>query len=690
MKKFLILITIISVTITLSAQKRSFELDDIYRVKNVSAPVLSHDGTKIAFTVSSYDLKASTSITSIYTCNVDGSGMKRFTDDSLSYSDPMWCPKDMGLYYVSGNDESSKILFKTLNGDEITTIAESYFSIDSPKLSPDGKHFLFNTKVFPECGIDTECNKSISEAMDNGPIQAHLADSLLLRHWTQYEDGQVTHIVLFNIEDKTYTDLTPGVFNSPTYSEAGNDDYEFSPDGKVITFSSIRVNNPEITTNSDVWSVSANGEDLKNFTSSNEAYDGHGKYSPDGKFLAYTRQYTPTNEADIWDLVIVDLKTGKEKNLTAGMDTWINNFQWTGDSQSIYFDIDEKGYNPILKVDIKTSKVERILENFSLRGWTLSEDEGYIYFNYSFVNKPTDIARYEIENGNLEEVTSFNKKLTDEVEFSSVEDQWIKGADGVLIHVWLVKPYDFDPNNKYPLIINVHGGPQMQWTNSYRANWQMFPSYGYVIAFPNAHGSTGYGKEFCLDISQGGWAGNVFTDIQMITDSLENLPYVDKERIGAMGWSYGGYHMNMIQAKTKRYKALVSMMGIYDAADFYYSTEEQWFADFDLGGKPWENKERFRELSPSNYVENFNTPTLIITGERDYRVSYMQSVRYFTALQMKGIDSRIIVFDNDGHWPSHLKSMPLYYNSHLEWFNKYLGGKAAPYDSKKLVRNLAY
>ena len=661
-------------------------------LKNVASPVLSNDGTMIAFTVSTYNLKEASSLTSIYVSDTDGSNMKRFTDDSLSYYNPIWCPKDKGLYFLSYNDENSKILFKALDDDEVVTIAESYFSINSPKLSPDGKYFLFNTKVFPEIGLDKEVTKETLDAMNDGPVQAHLADSLFIRHWTEYEDGQYSHIILYDTEKDKYTDLTPGYWNSPSYSEGGNDDYEFCPFGKAITFSSKRVADPEISTNSDLWTVSIDGTNLINHTKANQAYDAHGQFSPDGKYLAYTRQDTPVSEADTYDLIIIDIETGNKINLTEGIDTWINNFQWSSNSESIYFDIDEKGYNPILKVDIKTKEIERVMEKTSLRGWTVSSDEEYIYYSYSFVDKPVEIARYNIEDKESTDLTSFNKELTDEVDFRPVEAQWIEGADDKMIHVWLVKPHDFDPAKKYPLVVNVHGGPQMQWTNSYRSNWQLFPGYGYVIAFPNAHGSTGYRKEFCEDISNGGWNGKVYDDIQMVTDSLENLSYIDKDRMGAMGWSYGGYHMNLIQARTNRYKALVSMMGIYDAQDFYYDTEEQWFADYDLGtnGKPWEHKEKLRELSPSNFVENFSTPTLIITGERDYRVSYMHSVRYFTALQMRGIDSRLIIFNNDGHWPSHTKSMPLYYNSHLEWFHKYLGGKEAPYDSKKMVRNQAY
>ena len=206
------------------------------------------------------------------------------------------------------------------------------------------------------------------------------------------------------------------------------------------------------------------------------------------------------------------------------------------------------------------------------------------------------------------------------------------------------------------------------------------------MAFPNPHGSTGFGKDFTKDISKN-WDGNVYKDVMAVMDSLQNLPYVDRDKMGAMGWSYGGYFMNLLQARGNRFKCLASMMGIYDLEQFYLETEELWFPNFDLNGDPWKNKELYNRQSPSKFVTNFKTPTLIITGEKDYRIPYTQSLSYFTALQLKGIDSRLIIFKNDGHWPSYFHSMPLYYNAHLEWFHKYLGGKKAPWDSKKMVRN---
>jgi dipeptidyl aminopeptidase/acylaminoacyl peptidase len=236
--------------------------------------------------------------------------------------------------------------------------------------------------------------------------------------------------------------------------------------------------------------------------------------------------------------------------------------------------------------------------------------------------------------------------------------------------------------------MNVHGGPQSQWMNSFRGDWQVYPGAGYVLAFPNPHGSTGYGQEYTREIS-GDWGGKPFEDLMKVTDALANLPYVDSTRMGAMGWSYGGYMMNWFQARTKRFKCLASMMGLYDLRSEWGSTEELWFPNFDLKGQPW-NSDLYKEFSPSEYVRNFATPTLIITGQLDFRIPYTQGIQYFTTLQTLGIPSRLIILKNDGHWPNVVKSMPLYYDAHLDWFHKYLGGAPAPYDVEKMVKNRTF
>lgn len=686
---FLKLLLFFFVSITLFSQKNPFTIEDLYKVKSLSSASISNDGKHFLFSLTNYDLPKNQSYTNIYISDINGKNQRKLTNHKSADFNPIWTNDNEGFYFISNRTGSAQLFYMSLRGGEAEQITDFYMGINSPKLSPDGTKIIFNTKVFPELGIDEIMTKELLDDMNNGPVQAHLSDSLFVRHWTEYEDGQYSHIIVYDFESKSYTDITPGYFNSPTFSPGGSDDYNFSPDSKKIVFSSKRVHNPEESTNSDLWIVNIDGSGLKNITKANMAYDAHAEYSPNGKYIAYLKQSIPGYESDRMLLMLFDTVKDEHSILTESIDNNVNGFQWSSDSKSIYFDIDEKGYNPILKVELKNREIVRILDKKSLHGNTLSPDNKSIIFNYSYVHKPVEIASLNLANNKITELTSFNKKLVEEVDFRPAEQIWVEGSNGKKVQVFLVKPHNFNPSKTYPLVINVHGGPQMQWRDSYRGDWQVYPGSGYVLAFPNPHGSTGYGAEFTKDISTG-WDGNVYNDVMKVMDHLQELPYIDKDRMGAMGWSYGGYFMNLLQARGNRFKCLATMMGIYDLEQFYLETEELWFPNYDLGGNPWDQKDLYNKQSPSKFVDNFKTPTLIITGERDYRISYTHGLRYFTALQLKGIDSRLIIFDNDGHWPSHLNSMPLYYNAHLEWFHKYLGGNPAPWDSKELVRNQVF
>ncbi len=249
----------------------------------------------------------------------------------------------------------------------------------------------------------------------------------------------------------------------------------------------------------------------------------------------------------------------------------------------------------------------------------------------------------------------------------------------------MVKPHDFDPSKKYPLILNVHGGPQMQWMDSYRGDWQVYPGKGYIVAFANPTGSTGYGQDF-TDAIGCDWGGRVFQDLMKVTDQLAALPYVDSSRMGAMGWSYGGYMMMWFEGHTDRFKTIASMMGLYDLPAMYGSDRRAVVCRRKTCAGSRGTPENYRKWSPSEFVKNFKTPNLVITGELDYRVPYTQSLEFFTALQKMNVPSRLVVLPNAGHWPSWYE-MVLYYDVHLDWFHRWLGGGKAPWDVEKLLRN---
>lgn len=690
MKKYFIIVFLLFITFA-SAQKRAFEIEDLYKLKYISDISLSNQNDKIIYTLTSHNLAEGKSNSDIYYLNLKDRSIKQLTYFKGADIQGRFSPDGKNVFFISTRSGSPQIYRLSLEGGEPEQLTNISTGVSDLVISPSGKYIAFTTKVFPECGEDDDCNKRLNNRIEEGPIQAILADELLFRHWDEYSEGRRSHIFILNTETRKIKDITPGDFESPIFSLGGMINYDFSPDERELCFASNRDKSSTIsqaiTTNSDLWTVNLETLETQNITVNNLAWDGSPRYSPDGRFIAYRRQSKPGYEADLFQLALYDRVNKTSKIISGSFDNWINDFEWSTDSKSIYFTADEKGGTPIFKIDINRNKIEKILEANAIDNFTVSKDEKKIYLIRRSTGEPPALYEYEIKTKILTRLTFDNKKLEDEIDIRPAESYWATSKDGTKIHYFLVKPHNFDPNKKYPLILNVHGGPQSQWMDAFRGDWQVYPGKGYIVVFPNPRGSTGYGQKFTEEISKD-WGGKVFEDLMSVMDEVEMLPFVDKERIGAMGWSYGGYMMNWFQAMTDRFKCLVSMMGVYDLRSMYSTTEELWFPEWDLGGTPWDAKELYDKFSPSNYVKNFKVPTLIITGVKDYRVSYNQSLMYFTDLQRLGIPSRLIIFKNDGHWPSFVKSMPLYYNAHLEWFHKFLGGEPAPWDSRKMVKNL--
>jgi dipeptidyl aminopeptidase/acylaminoacyl peptidase len=516
-----------------------------------------------------------------------------------------------------------------------------------------------------------------------------MAESLLYRHWTEWKDGKRTHIFVMNAETGAVRDVTPGDFDSPPFSLGGMPSYDFSPDGKEFVYVSNHDKNQASSTNADVWVVPLTDANAKprNITAENRAFDGSPRYSPDGRYIAYRMQKIPAYESDLFRIALYDRTTGKSEVLTENYRDWIDDYDWADDGKAIYFTGPVKGQVPVQRLEIASRAITPVLVDKSVDAFDFTPDYKQMLYIRRGIGEPSEILSADIVNGkaaNNKQVSSINTAVANEVDIRPAEQMWIAGAGGAKIHTFIVKPHNFDPSKKYPLIVNVHGGPQSQWADGFRGDWQVYPGKGYIVAFCNPHGSTGYGQDFTAEIS-GDWAGMVYEDVMKVTDALEKLPYVDKNRVGAMGWSYGGYFMDWVEGHTDRYKAIASMMGLYDLHSFYGATEELWFPEWDLKGQPW-NSQLYEKLSPSNYAKNFKTPCLIISGERDYRVPYTQSLQFFTDLQKMGVPSRLIIYQNAGHWPSWYE-MALYYTAHLEWFHKYLGGEAPEWTTEAFLRN---
>jgi dipeptidyl aminopeptidase/acylaminoacyl peptidase len=687
----LLFLLLISVAPAL-AQKRAFTIEDLYRIKSLSDVQISPDGKTIVYAVGVSDLASAKRRSSIWIMDVDGKNARQLIAEDQRASSPRFSPDGRWIAFISSKEGSPNLYVMPSAGGESKKITGISTGVSDPLWSPDGKSIAFSTDVYPECGSDENCNKRVSERWQNGPLKAHMADSLLYRHWTAWKDGTRTHIFLASVASGEVRDLTPGDADAPSFQLGGPLQYDFAPDGKELVYVSNHDKQPASSTNNDLWLISLAEENAKprNITASNPAYDGSPKYSPDGRWIAYRLQKQPGYESDLFRIAIYDRSTGATTVLTESFRNWVDDFAWSDDSKTIYFTGPVQGQNPVYRFDLASKAISPVLIDKTIDQFEFVPGERRIIYLKRSVGEPVEMYSAPITNGKASSparLTRVNEEVMSTVDIRPAESVWVEGSGGAKIHVFIVKPHGFDPSKKYPLILNVHGGPQSLWADAFRGDWQVYPGAGYVVAFPNPHGSTGYGQDFTAQIS-GDWGGRVYEDLMKVTDHLEKLPYIDRNRMGAMGWSYGGYMMMWFEGHTERFKAIASMMGIYDLRSFYGATEELWFPEWDLKGQPW-NSDLYEKWSPSNYVKNFKTPALVISGERDYRVPYTQSLQFYTALQKMGVPSRLIIYSNAGHWPSWYE-MALYYTAHLEWFNKHLGGGAPPWSTEAFLRNAVF
>jgi dipeptidyl aminopeptidase/acylaminoacyl peptidase len=690
-KLFSLVVCFLLLAVPSRAAKRAFTIEDLYRVRGIEDLHLSPDGKTIVFTLRSDDLARAKRNKHIWLMDADGKNPHQFTFGEKSEASPIFSPDGKWIAFTSSRDGDDNLYLISASGGEARQLTNISTGVGDPLWSPDGKSIAFSSDVYPECSADDACNKKIEQRWSKGPLHAHLASALLYRHWTEWKDGKRTHVLLADVATGTVRDLTPGDFDSPPFQLGGAVQYAFSPDSTELAFDSNHDRDQASSTNSDVWIVPlAGNQPPHNITAANLAYDGHPKYSPDGKYIAYQLQKLPAYESDLFRLAIYDRSAGTSRVLTEAFRNWVDDFKWASDSKSLYFSAPVEGDTPIFRVSIDSGPIQQVLVDKAIDAFEFSPDDRRMIYVRRSVGEPAEIFAVDLTESKAstpQRLSHFNDEVANEVDIRPAERMWVTGAGGAKVEVFIVKPHDFDASKKYPLILNVHGGPQQQWEDSFRGDWQIYPGASYVVAFANPHGSTGYGQDFTAEIS-GDHGGKVYEDLMKVTDELIKLPYVDPNRIGAMGWSYGGYMMDWMEGHTDRFKAIASMMGLFDLRSFYGATEELWFPEWDLKGQPW-NSDQYEKFSPSYYVKNFKTPCLVISGERDYRVPYTQSLQMFTSLQKMKVPSKLIIYSNAGHWPSWYE-MALYYTAHLEWFHQYLGGDAPSWSTEQFLRNSVY
>jgi dipeptidyl aminopeptidase/acylaminoacyl peptidase len=637
--------------LTAAAERKPLTFEDLAAMKRIGTPVLSPDGRWIAYDVTSPDLEKNTRPTAVWMMRSDGTGAREVG----SGTGAAWSPDGRTLAFASGNEIvlHDVVAMKSRNLPAIPGGASSL------KWLPDGSGLLAQSDVYPD-----EASKKAATGS-----QARVIDSLLFRHWNAWVAPTRNHIVFVPLGGGAVRDLTPGPHDAPPFSVGGGGEFDISPDGKELVFARNTDPRPERSTNSDLYVVSMSGGEPRRITTRTGA-DTSPAYSPDGRWIAYRSQARAGYESDLWELWLYDRTARQARRIAADFPEWIESIEWAPDSRSIFIAAPYAGRHALFQIALD-GKATLFHDIGSADGVQVAPDGKSLYFQMSTISQPADI--YVLRDRRATQLTHHNDALLSRIEMGQYESTSWAGADGTRIQGWLIKPPNADLKKKYPGIVLIHGGPQGAWSEgwSYRWNPQMFAARGYVVFMPNPRGSTGFGQKFVQEISRD-WAGRVYTDIMNGVDMFAALPYVDGNRIGAAGASYGGYMINWILGHTDRFKALVTHAGLYNLESMYGVTEELWFPDWEFGGPPWENEAEYRRLSPHTYVKNFKTPTLVSHGELDYRVPIGEAFQLFTALQTKGVPSRLLYFPDEGHWVLKPQNSRLWHATVLDWMDRWL------------------
>jgi len=678
MKRFLVVsvISLLACATLALAQERRFTIDDLLKVRRVSDPQLSPKGDLVAFTITDVDKTANKSTTQIYVVPLAGGEMRQLTNDEHSSAAPRWSPDGEKLAFISGRDGEDQIWTIDVSSGALAKITSISTGAGDPVWSPDGKWLAFASDVYPECKDDA-CNKRRAEEVAQNKVKAHVAERLLYRHWKSWKEGLRSHVFVVAASGGEARDLTPGDYDAPPFSLGGPTDYAFSPDSKELAFVSNHDKVEAISTNADVWLVSVRGGAARNVTIANHGYDGSPKFSPDGRFLAYRSQVTPGYESDRFRLMLYDRKAGRTQSISESLDSNVDEFTFTADSKWVYLGAEARGRGAVYSVSVTGGSLQKVLGEGANGDINVSSDGKTLVCSHNSMTRPNEIFTSGSDGSNPMPLTKANDAMMSAFDLKAAEEVSWTGAMGAKVSGWIVKPPNFNPKKKYPLAVLIHGGPQGAWSDNwgYRWNPQVFANAGYVVFMPNPRGSTGYGQQFVADIS-GDWGGKVFIDIKNGVAMAAALPYVDKNRIGGAGASYGGYMIDWIEGHNNdprfQFKVLVSHDGVYNLTSMTGATEELWFTDWEFKGMPWTNKPMYERWSPHNFVANFKTPILIITNGLDYRVPEGQGLELFTAVQRMGVESKLVDFPDEGHWVGKPANSAFWYNTVIGWLDKHL------------------
>jgi dipeptidyl aminopeptidase/acylaminoacyl peptidase len=549
-------------------------------------------------------------------------------------------------------------------------------------VAPDGKHIAYTMEVFPD-GKTVQDTKTRLEKREKSKATGRIYESVFVRHWDAWEDGRRSHLFVRPVAGSREldvgsrsVDVMKGMdADTPSQPFGGPEEMTFTPNGKGIVFTVKNVGREEAwSTNFDLYYTPVDGSATpKCLTEENKAWDAYPAFSPDGKTLAYLAMSRPGYEADQFRIVLQDWPDGPKRTLAPGWDRSPSAIAWSADGQSVYATAANTGQQSLFAVDVKSGNVQTIVKDGTVDA--VSPSAGRIVYSLSTLRSPAALYSIREDGTSVTELTHINVGKAAFAQMGGYEQFSFPGWNDETVYAYVVKPVSFDPGKKYPVAFLIHGGPQGSFDNVFHYRWnpQAYAGAGYAVVMVDFHGSTGYGQAFC-DSIRGDWGGKPLVDLQKgLAAALARYSWMDGDRVGALGASFGGYMVNWIAGQwPDRFRCLVNHDGNLDERMAYFDTEELWFPEWDHKGTPWDNPAAYEEQNPLRFVDRWKTPMLVIHGGQDFRIPLTQGLGTFNALQRRGIVSKLLYFPDENHWVLKPHNSILWHETVIAWLDQWL------------------
>jgi len=655
------------------AQNQRLTPELLWQIGRIGLECTSADGKYVVYGVQRYNLAQNNSTRTLYLTETATGNTRPLTDPEKSCANAVFTPDGTRIGYLLDD----KLYEVAVSGANIEAKLVSEEVMTGFKYAPNGQQLLFTRRV--------QHDSTVADRYPDLPkTTGRIYDALFYRHWKSWNDGQYSNIFLAGYNNGQLSgamrNITNEAFDTPLTPSGGMEQITWSPDSRFIVYTCRKLWGTKAaqSTNSDLYAYELKSGRTLSITEDLPGFDQDPVFSPDGRSLAWTSMARAGYEADRTRLMVLDVATQQRRELTAGWDFEANHPQWAADSKSLYFLSAENFTYQIYQIGLTDGKIRRLTEGQNDYAGLMvpSANSETLFATRTTMAQPAEVLAIASRSGQARLLSEVTNNPWKDITKGRVQRHTVKTADGKDLNVWMILPPDFDPKKKYPALLYCQGGPQSALSQgfSYRWNFQLMAANGYVVIAPCRRGMPGSGQAWC-DAIIGDWGGGAMQDLLDATDYAAKLPYVDASRMGAAGASFGGYAMYWLAGHhNKRFKAFIAHCGLFNLESFYGTTEEIWFPHNDFVGAYWQKDkpEMYRKYSPHLYVQNWDTPILVMHNELDFRVPFGEGMQAFQAAQLRDIPSRFLSFPDEGHWMSKPQNSVLWQREFFAWLSRWI------------------